>query len=70
MKQLSGFDIRHVEDDQFLLRLQDSDGGTAEYRASAEQVDAVIDALDDLLSEFEEDVFEVEDENGGRTGRA
>jgi len=70
MKQLTGFGITHQEDDQFLLRLEDDGGGVVEYRASAEQVDAVIDALDDLLSEFEEDAFEVEGGDGGRPGQA
>ncbi len=60
MKQLTRFTITYGDDDQFLLQLTDGDGQVAEYAASAEQIDAVIEALDDLLSEFEEDVFEVE----------
>lgn len=61
MKQLTGFGIRIGEDDQFVIRIDDNEGGSQELSASAEQVDAIIEALDDLLSEFEEEVFEVAD---------
>jgi hypothetical protein len=61
MKQLARFEI-DVREEDFVLRLQDDAGQVSEFAASPEQLDAVIDALDDMLSEAEEDLFEVEDE--------
>lgn len=72
MKQLTRFSISDHEGDQFLLRLEDDSGETVEYLASPEQIDAVIEALDDLLSDFEEEVFEVQfgpDEDDDRPPR-
>lgn len=65
MKTLTKFDISIRESD-FVLHLQDDAGGTAEYIASPEQLDALIDALDDMLSENEEEVFEVADDERPR----
>ncbi|WP_334162995.1 hypothetical protein [Phenylobacterium sp.] len=61
MKQLTRFAI-DVRDEDFLLTLEDDSGGKHEFAASPEQLDAVIDALDELLSENEEELFEVEDD--------
>jgi hypothetical protein len=61
MKQLARFAIS-VREEDFVLHLEDDSGETMEFAASPEQLDAVIDALDDLLSENEEDLFEVEEE--------
>ena len=61
MRQLARFSIS-VREEDFVLHLEDGAGQTMEFAASPEQLDAVIDALDDLLSENEEDLFEVEDE--------
>jgi hypothetical protein len=63
MKQLSRFSI-DVRETDFVLTLEDDAGDKHEFSASPEQLDAVIDALDELLSEHEEDVFEVDDEDG------
>jgi len=60
MKQLAKFTIRPREQD-FVLSLSDEAGEVAEFAASPEQLDALIDALDDLLSENEEDIFEVDE---------
>jgi hypothetical protein len=62
MRQLSGFDITARETD-FLLRFEDEKGEAVEYACSPEQLDLMIDALDDLLSEDDE-AFEIEDEAG------
>jgi hypothetical protein len=62
MKQLTRFAIE-VREEDFVLSLEDSSGEKHEFAASPEQLDAVIDALDDLLSEHEEELFEVEDES-------
>jgi len=64
MKQLAGFTVRHDQDDQFIISLEAEGGEPVEYRASAEQVDAVIDTLDEMLTEYEEDAFEVQGEEG------
>jgi hypothetical protein len=61
MKQLARFSIS-VREEDFVLHLEDDSGQKTEFAASPEQLDAVIDALDDLLSENEEDLFEVEDD--------
>lgn len=60
MRQLARFTIS-VREEDFVLHLVDEAGETTEFAASPEQLDLVIDALDDLLSESEEDPFEVED---------
>jgi hypothetical protein len=61
MRRLARFSIS-VRDEDFVLHLVDESGDTTEFATSPEQLDAVIDALDDLLSENEEDLFEVEDD--------
>lgn len=61
MRQLARFAIS-VRDEDFVLHLEDDSGETLEFAASPEQLDAVIDALDELLSENEEELFEVEDD--------
>ncbi|MFL5295773.1 MAG: hypothetical protein ACJ798_05255 [Phenylobacterium sp.] len=59
MRQLAGFNISARETD-FLLRLEDETGEAVEFAASPEQLDLMIDALDDLLSE-DDDAFEVDE---------
>lgn len=66
MRQLAQFSIS-VRETDFVLHLEDDAGETMEFAASPEQLDAVIDALDDLLSENEEEVFEVR-EGGPKPG--
>lgn len=61
MRQLAKFSIS-VRAEDFVLQLVDETGEAAEFAASPEQLDAVIDALDELLAENEEDLFEIEDE--------
>lgn len=61
MKQLAKFSI-DIREEDFVLRLEDEVGEATEFSATPEQLDAVIDALDELLSEGEEEFFEVEDE--------
>ncbi|MCR5876122.1 hypothetical protein LRS10_19430 [Phenylobacterium sp. J426] len=62
MRQLAKFSIS-VREEDFVLHLEDDAGEKMDFAASPEQLDAVIDALDELLSEAEEDVFEVEGEH-------
>ena len=45
-----------------MLHLEDDAGEALDFAASPEQLDAVIDALDDLLSDNEEETFEIEDD--------
>ena len=61
MRQLAKFAIS-VREEDFVLHLEDEAGEGHDFAASPEQLDAVIDALDELLSENEEELFEVEDE--------
>ncbi len=58
MKQLARFAIT-VREEDFVLSLEDDTGQTTEFVTSPEQLDLVIDALDELLSENEE--FDEED---------
>jgi hypothetical protein len=60
MRQLAKFAIS-VRESDFVLHLEDDAGEALDFAATPEQLDAVIDALDDLLSD-EDDIFEVEDE--------
>lgn len=62
MKQLAKFAIS-VRAEDFVLHLEDDAGEKMDFAASPEQLDAVIDALDELLAEAEEDIFEVDDED-------
>ncbi len=69
MRQLAQFSIS-VRDTDFVLHLQDDAGEALDFAATPEQLDAVIDAIDDLLSENEEELFEVEEDdatNGRKT---
>jgi hypothetical protein len=61
MRQLTRFSI-DIRETDFVLTLEDDAGQRHEFAASPEQLDAVIDTLDDLLSENEEELFEVDDE--------
>ena len=60
MRQLAKFSIS-VRETDFVLHLEDEAGEPVDFAASPEQLDAVIDALDELLSENEEDLFEVDE---------
>ena len=60
MRQLARFAIAPRNED-FVIRLEDEAGEKLEFCASPDQLDAVIDALDEMLTEHEEDFFGVED---------
>ena len=60
MRQLAGFSIS-VRDTDFLLEITDDTGQVTELSASAEQLELVIQALDELLGE-DDDAFDVEDD--------
>jgi hypothetical protein len=60
MRQLAKFSIS-VRESDFVLHLEDAAGEALDFAASPEQLDAVIDALDELLSDDDE-MFEVEDD--------
>ncbi|CAN7277056.1 hypothetical protein LJR225_001387 [Phenylobacterium sp. LjRoot225] len=61
MRQLIKFSVT-VREEDFVFHLVDDAGQTTDFAASPEQFDAVIDALDELLSENEDDEFEIEDD--------
>lgn len=50
MKQLANFAIE-VRETDFVLRLTDDNGGVTEFASSAEQLDQVIDAFNDLMTD-------------------
>ena len=58
MRQLAKFSIS-VREEDFVLHLVDDAGEAADFACAPEQLDNVIDALDELLSENEE--FDEED---------
>jgi hypothetical protein len=60
MRQLARFAISPRNED-FVIRLEDEAGEKLEFCASPEQLDAVIDALDEMLTEHEEDFFAAPD---------
>lgn len=60
MRQLARFAISPRNED-FVIRLEDEAGEKLEFCASPEQLDAVIDALDEMLTEHEDDFFGVPD---------
>jgi hypothetical protein len=64
MRQLARFSIS-VRADDFVLHLEDAAGEKMDFSASPEQLDAVIDALDELLSANEEEIFGVEGDEAG-----
>lgn len=59
MRHLAKFSIS-VREEDFVLQLVDETGQAYDFATSPEQLDLVIDALDELLSE--EDEFDEEDE--------
>ena len=54
MKQLTKFAVE-VRMNDFVLRLTDGDGEVVEFATSAEQLDQVIEALNDLMEEVDTD---------------
>jgi hypothetical protein len=60
MRQLARFAISPRNED-FVIHLEDEAGEKLEFCASPEQLDAVIDALDEMLNEHEEEFFGVQD---------
>jgi hypothetical protein len=54
MKQLSKFAIE-VRETDFVLRLTDDDGEVVEFASSADQLDLVIDAFNDLVAEADDE---------------
>ena len=51
--------------DGYLIEIEGDDGAAMAVTATPEQIDAIIDALDDLLSEDEAAADEVEHEDEG-----
>ena len=60
IQTLSQFALSET-DDGFLLRVEGDGGGVLTLAASPEQIDAIIDALDALLSQDEAEADAVED---------
>ncbi|WP_396594263.1 hypothetical protein [Brevundimonas sp. R86498] len=60
IQTLTQFNLAET-DDGFLLEIGGSDGGLLRLAATPEQIDAIIDALDALLSEDDAAVDAVDD---------
>jgi len=60
MRHLAKFSIS-VREEDFVLKLVDETGQAYDFATSPEQLDNVIDALDEILSEDEE--FDEDDDN-------
>lgn len=54
MRQLTRFAIDPCGDD-FVIRLQDETGAQMEFSASPDQLDALVEALDDMLAANEQE---------------
>ena len=54
MRQLAKFAI-DVRETDFVLRLSDESGEVSEFQASAEQLELVIEALNDLMAPEDDD---------------
>lgn len=61
-KVLAMFTIDRGEDG-FVIHIEDEDGDTLDLTASYEQLDLIAEAIDEQLSEDEEDI-EADDEEG------
>ena len=60
-KTLSRFTIEAQDDEQFLLRIEDSEGGSLELMATYEQLDLIAESIEEHLDEDFEDADVVED---------
>ncbi|WP_419816469.1 hypothetical protein [Glacieibacterium sp.] len=54
-KTLSRFTIDPQDDEKFLLRIEDDDGGSLEIIASYEQLDLIAESIEEHLDEDFED---------------
>ena len=54
-KTLSRFTIEPADDEQFTLRIEDSEGGNFELMASYEQLDLIAESIEEHLDEDFED---------------
>ena len=59
-KTLSRFTIESADDEQFILRIEDTDGGSMELTASYEQLDLIAESIEEHLDEDFEDADVVE----------
>ena len=60
-KTLSRFTIEPADDEQFTLRIEDSEGGSLELMASYEQLDLIAESIEEHLDEDFEDADVVEE---------
>lgn len=58
--KLERFTLEEAEDG-YLLHIGSDDGQTMQVTVSAEQLDAILDALNDALSDEDDEVFDEED---------
>jgi len=60
-KTLAGFTITRSGED-YLIAMEDEDGGKTEFVASYDQLDLIVEAIEDQLDGDEEDALAVNDE--------
>ena len=60
-KTLSRFTIEAQDDEQFLLRIEDSEGGNLELFATYEQLDLIAESIEEHLDEDFDDADVVEE---------
>ena len=60
-KTLSRFTIEAQDDEQFLLRIEDSEGGNLELIATYEQLDLIAESIEEHLDEDFDDADVVEE---------
>ncbi len=58
---LSGFTVTRSGED-YLIRIEDEDGGSTEYEATFEQLDLISEAVDQQLDGDEEDALGVDED--------
>jgi hypothetical protein len=64
MRLLARFTIS-TRDEDFVIHLEDEAGQKLDFAATPDQLDAVIDALDEVLNESEDGFFDLRDQGAG-----
>jgi len=62
VQALTQFTLSETPDGDYLIEIEGDSGGKLSVQASIEQIDAIIEALDDVLSEGEAEADEVDED--------
>lgn len=60
-KTLAQFTITADAEGEYILHIEDEDGDTAEFTASYEQLDLIVEAIEEQLDSDEDDALEVDE---------